>query len=350
MAAPAAVAIPVQSPGMMVMVAVPPGMGPGQQLQVDPDGPQGPLPPVTVTIPDGVTEGQQFQVSIPGESLMGAPLQAGVPPSAANFQNLTPLDFMLGSSEFIAIKQNVDLFEALVGFESQNQFKILGTNPYIQAQGRTGAKIGKAYENSDCLIRQCCGPSRPCEIRIRAEYDDFGMGEDMDVLTIDRPFRFQSPCCCNLQEVTVSKMANARDADQRVLGYIREQCSCTGPVFNVDNASGETLFTIEGPCCHCDGPCCEVIFEIKRGEEVVGTLTKEKGGMMKQMLSDADAFSLQFPPGCNVEVKSVLLGAVFLIDFMFFEKQGSGGAMGGNSMMMGGGFGDGFDGGDDGGD
>ena len=37
-------------PGMMVMVAVPEGMGPGQQLQVDPDGPAGPLPPVTVTV------------------------------------------------------------------------------------------------------------------------------------------------------------------------------------------------------------------------------------------------------------------------------------------------------------
>ena len=37
-------------PGMMVMVAVPEGMQPGQQLQVDPDGPQGPLPPVMVTV------------------------------------------------------------------------------------------------------------------------------------------------------------------------------------------------------------------------------------------------------------------------------------------------------------
>ena len=39
-------------PGMMVMVAVPEGMEPGQQLQVDPDGPQGPLPPVMVTVGD----------------------------------------------------------------------------------------------------------------------------------------------------------------------------------------------------------------------------------------------------------------------------------------------------------
>ena len=35
---------------------------------------------------------------------------------------------------------------------------------------------------------------------------------------------------------------------------------------------------------------------------------------------DADSFSLQFPPGCTTEAKACLLGAVFLIDFMFFEQ------------------------------
>ena len=35
---------------MAVMVTVPEGMGPGQQLSVDPDGPEGPLPPVTVVV------------------------------------------------------------------------------------------------------------------------------------------------------------------------------------------------------------------------------------------------------------------------------------------------------------
>ena len=34
------------------------------------------------------------------------------------------------------------------------------------------------------------------------------------------------------------------------------------------------------------------------------------------MVSDADTFSLTFPQGCSTEIKAVLLGAVFLIDFM----------------------------------
>ena len=33
--------------------------------RVDPDGPEGPLPPMLVTIPPGVVAGQQMQVQIP---------------------------------------------------------------------------------------------------------------------------------------------------------------------------------------------------------------------------------------------------------------------------------------------
>lgn len=77
-------------------------------------------------------------------------------------------------------------------FETNNCYNVLGLNPYIAAQGRPGGQIGKAQEQSDCCSRQCCGPRRGFEMRIQCEYSDFGMGEDMDCLAIDRPF--VSPC------------------------------------------------------------------------------------------------------------------------------------------------------------
>ena len=49
---------------MTVAVVVPDGMEPGQQMSVDPDGPEGPLPPVLVTIPEGMSAGQTMQVEI----------------------------------------------------------------------------------------------------------------------------------------------------------------------------------------------------------------------------------------------------------------------------------------------
>ena len=51
------------------------------------------------------------------------------------------------------------------------------------------------------------------------------------------------------------------------------------------------------------------------------------GEMVQQMSTDADNFGVSFPANASPEAKAVLLGAVFLIDFMFFES--SGGAGGG---------------------
>ena len=36
--------------------------------------------------------------------------------------------------------------------------------------------------------------------------------------------------------------------------------------------------------------------------------------------ADADNFGVTFPPNASPEAKAILLGAVFLIDFMFFEN------------------------------
>lgn len=48
-----------------VTVVVPAGATAGTQLRVDPDGPEGPLPPVLVTIPEGAVAGMPMQVMIP---------------------------------------------------------------------------------------------------------------------------------------------------------------------------------------------------------------------------------------------------------------------------------------------
>ena len=53
----------------------------GQTIQVDPDGPAGPLPSVSVVLPAGVQPGQIIQVTIPCELRMRV-VTAGLTPSA----------------------------------------------------------------------------------------------------------------------------------------------------------------------------------------------------------------------------------------------------------------------------
>ena len=117
----------------------------------------------------------------------------------------------------------------------------------------------------------CCGPRREFEMRIYCEYSDFGMGEDMECLRLQRPFKCQAPCCCCLQELTVTKAANARDGQEALLGGIYEECACGGCAaeFRVEDGNGNTVYRIQSPCCPVDGPCCEISFPVMQGEEQV---------------------------------------------------------------------------------
>ena len=83
----------------------------------------------------------------------------------------------------------------------------------------------------------------------------------------------------------MESLRDNRDADRKTLGYVKEQCSCTGAAFTVEDGSGSVVFTIEGPCCPCDGPCCTVEFPVMQGETQVGMLTKEKDDWMVRILS-----------------------------------------------------------------
>ena len=42
---------------------------------------------------------------------------------------------------------------------------------------------------------------------------------------------------------------------------------------------------------------------------------------MKEAISDADNFGCTFPLDLDVKIKAVLIGAVFLVDFMYFENK-----------------------------
>ena len=71
----------------------------------------------------------------------------------------------------------------------------------------------------------------------------------------------------------------------------------------------------------------------------MGTITKQWSGLGKEMFTDADNFGINFPMDLDVKVrehcfaalpviiiqfsqmKATLLGALFLVDFMYFEKQ-----------------------------
>uniref|UniRef100_A0A3Q2XWU5 Phospholipid scramblase n=1 Tax=Hippocampus comes TaxID=109280 RepID=A0A3Q2XWU5_HIPCM len=215
----------------------------------------------------------------------------GIPGCPPGLEYLTQVDQLL-------IKQKVELVE-LVGFESNNKYEV---------RNSMGQNVFYAVEENDCLSRQCCGPMRPFSIHI---LDNFGQ----EIITVTRPLKCMScffPCC--LQELEVQAPPG------NTVGYVMQQWHPFSPKFIVANEHTEPVLKIHGPFC---GWSClpDVDFEILTMDEVskIGKISKQWTGLLREVFTDSDNFGIQFPMDLDVRMKAVMIGACFLIDFMFFE-------------------------------
>ncbi|KAF0290501.1 Phospholipid scramblase 2 [Amphibalanus amphitrite] len=214
---------------------------------------------------------------------------AGVPPGLAY---LSQVDQLL-------VQQQMELCEIFSGCETNNRYIISNT---------LGQQVFSGREDTNWCTRQCCGPIRPFDIQVQD-------GSEREVLTLRRPLRCQGCCCpCCLQQMEVVA------ADGQLLGSIRERWTFIKPKLTVHDASGRHVFTIRGPICKCS---CggDVLFRILTAddEQEVGSIRKQWSGVLREMVTDSDTFSVSFPIDLDVSLKATLLGALLLVDFMFFE-------------------------------
>ncbi|XP_020637509.3 phospholipid scramblase 2 [Pogona vitticeps] len=228
----------------------------------------------------------------------GAPGAMWMPPPPPP-PNCPPGLEYLTQIDQILIHQQLELLEIITGFETCNKYEI---------KNAMGQKVYFAAEENDCCTRNCCGPSRPFTMKIM---DNLGQ----EVIELTRPLRCSSCCCpCCLQELEVHAPPGTP------VGYIKQLWDPCLPKFTIQNEAKEDILKIVGPCIVCS--CCEDInFEVKSTDEknTVGRISKQWTGFVKEAFTDADNFGIQFPLDLDVKMKAVMLGACFLIDFMFFE-------------------------------
>lgn len=285
---------PYPVPGQSVAPYPVPGPGYGDPNQAPPPVgfnmgySQGPPPVMYQPGPAGPEYGGGISPAPVG----GPAVPVGVPPG---LEYLTQIDQIL-------IHQKVELLEAFIGFETNNQYEI---------KNSLGQKIYKAKEKNDCCTRNCCGSLRSFDMKIKDN-------NDREVIRLIRPFRCVScwcPCC--LQELEVQAPPGT------TIGYVKQDWHPCLPKFSIQGPNKETLLRLEGPCFACN--CCgDVNFELKGkdGDNAIGRISKQWSGLLKEVFTDTDNFGIQFPLDLDVKMKAVLMGACFLIDFMFFEKVG----------------------------
>jgi len=207
----------------------------------------------------------------------------------------------------LVVKQQVELLEALTGWESKNKYRIFNS---VQQQ------VYFAKEDTECCMRMCCGPNRGFVINIT---DNLGQL----VIRLERKFKCCAGCCwCANADCCAFELAVEAPPGE-IVGYVRQEQSCWKPNMTLRTSDHEILGRIEGPCCQCSGPCCsDVEFPVASVEgHVIGKITKQWTGFIKESFTDADTFGITFPMDMDVRMKAVMIGALFLVDFMYFEQK-----------------------------
>ncbi len=187
----------------------------------------------------------------------------------------------------LVIKQQKELTEILTGFETRNKYQVMNEDMDL---------LFMAHETGgNWLTRTFLNTLRPFVIDIR------GMSGN-HICTITRPFRFY------FHEIQII------DSHDRVIGTVKREFSILRRVYTVFDGDGNKIFELFGPLLK------PWTFEIRACERKVGEIAKKWSGLLTEGFTDADTFGVQFPQGWKDETKATILGAVFLIDFVHFEK------------------------------
>ena len=192
----------------------------------------------------------------------------------------------LKSSKEVLVTQKKEMFEAFTGFETRNNYEV---------KLQSGQALYVAEVNTGFLSRNFLQQLRPFELMVSDEQHNIR-------LRVKRPFRFM------LHEVTVM------NGYEMVLGRVVKRFTFFNRVYEVKDADDRTLFELKGPLFK------PWTFKIENALGQVGVITKKWSGLFKEAMTDADNFGLKLEKDIPASQKAVLLGAVFLIDFVHFEN------------------------------
>ncbi|CAH8540733.1 unnamed protein product [Dicrocoelium dendriticum] len=247
------------------------------------------------------------------------PHSGGYPPLNAGDQRQPPwmpkpdvpycppgLEYLTQLNQLI-IKQKKELLEIVTNIETANKYVCLNTH---------GQAVYYCEEESEFFIRNCLKASHPFVMHIK---DSNGV----EVIRVRRRYKclclwqcFSCIDCCQ-DELEVEAPIG------QLVGYVKQVYHGCSIWYDVKDASGHIVLRIHGPSyfhCTCFGE--DIDFKVLSVDNTteVGLIKKQWTNIIQELYTDADTFGVSFPMDLHVNMKATLIGAVFLIDFMFFEQ------------------------------
>lgn len=189
----------------------------------------------------------------------------------------------------LVVMQHKELVEVFTDFETRNRYAIrLPEGDVVLYAAELGGGVMAG------LARQFFKSKRPFKLRIARP--------DGSVM-----FDFVRPWTWFFAELDV------RDGAGGSLGHITQRFSILRRRFTIRDAAGTELAVIEGPLFR------PWTFHILVGGHPVGKISKRWSGLLREAFSNADSFGVEFGPGMGAHLRTLVLAATFLIDFVYFE-------------------------------
>jgi uncharacterized protein YxjI len=194
----------------------------------------------------------------------------------------------LTTQKMLFISQKKEMVEVFTDFETKNKYAILD---------ESGQQVLFAAEKGGgFFMRQFLNTQRSFEMDVIDKNQNL-------FLKFRRPFKFF------WDELSIF------DSNDVLLGTIKWQFAILKKKFLVLGKMGEELCRIEAPALK------PWTFKLLKEENQIGQITKRWSGALKEMFTDADNFTVEFPLNFDHSQRALLLGALILIDFKYFEKK-----------------------------
>lgn len=213
------------------------------------------------------------------------------------------LDYLARLDQII-VKQLIEPLEFL-GIEMNNRYRIFNTE---------GQQVFFAAEDTDACQRMMFGPNRGFLIKVTNNNNE-------ELFRIIREFKL-CPCPCACADAFAFEVF-IQTPDGEPIGRVRQEAGCD-PRFSLRDAVGQIIGEINfSGCDACTKACSDREFPIttQDGTTEIGRIQKKWAGMLREAFTDADGFTVSFPVNMDVKAKTIFIGALFLLDFMYFEKK-----------------------------
>lgn len=193
----------------------------------------------------------------------------------------------------LRVRQTKEWGEILIGIEGRNRYQVVGDDGQtLFIAGEVGSGLGLL------LLRSFLKGRRPFTMELKTT-------GGATALRLRRPWRFW-----------LSHM-DVEDGEGNLLGSVRQRFTFFRRIYDVHGPSGEVLATLFGPILK------PWTFKIEQNGREVGTLQKRWSGFGKEMFTDADNFGVTFGDLRDARLRTLIVAATFLIDFVHFENSGN---------------------------